>query len=197
MHLVHLTSSRFFGGPERQMLGLAKALPADCETTLRLILRRRPVRRFSRSCATGRFRDSAIAARYAAPLRRSQGSRRALRMNAARTCCSVTGIRRILSVGRRRRLGRRSRGRRFARLDRRNAQGPLVRPHRSAVSTPHGSRRLRLGRPSRESSSRRRAGIEDSSRTQCRPARCIPQCPIRRCDSHLGSARRNPDGSSC
>lgn len=32
MRLVHLTSSRFFGGPERQMLGLAKALPADCET---------------------------------------------------------------------------------------------------------------------------------------------------------------------
>jgi glycosyltransferase involved in cell wall biosynthesis len=32
MRLVHLTSSRFFGGPERQMLGLAKALPAQCET---------------------------------------------------------------------------------------------------------------------------------------------------------------------
>jgi glycosyltransferase involved in cell wall biosynthesis len=32
MRLVHLTSSRFFGGPERQMLGLAKALPAECET---------------------------------------------------------------------------------------------------------------------------------------------------------------------
>jgi glycosyltransferase involved in cell wall biosynthesis len=32
MRLVHLTSSRFFGGPERQMLGLAKALPSDCET---------------------------------------------------------------------------------------------------------------------------------------------------------------------
>jgi glycosyltransferase involved in cell wall biosynthesis len=32
MRLVHLTSSRFFGGPERQMLGLAKALPAHCET---------------------------------------------------------------------------------------------------------------------------------------------------------------------
>jgi glycosyltransferase involved in cell wall biosynthesis len=30
--LVHLTSSRFFGGPERQMLGLAKALPAGWET---------------------------------------------------------------------------------------------------------------------------------------------------------------------
>ncbi len=27
MHLVHLTASSFFGGPERQMLGLAKALP--------------------------------------------------------------------------------------------------------------------------------------------------------------------------
>ena len=32
MRLVHLTSSRFFGGPERQMLGLAKALASDCET---------------------------------------------------------------------------------------------------------------------------------------------------------------------
>jgi glycosyltransferase involved in cell wall biosynthesis len=32
LRLVHLTSSRFFGGPERQMLGLAKALPNDCQT---------------------------------------------------------------------------------------------------------------------------------------------------------------------
>jgi glycosyltransferase involved in cell wall biosynthesis len=32
MKIVHLTSSTFFGGPERQMLGLAKALPADIET---------------------------------------------------------------------------------------------------------------------------------------------------------------------
>jgi glycosyltransferase involved in cell wall biosynthesis len=29
MNIVHLTASRFFGGPERQMLGLAKALPED------------------------------------------------------------------------------------------------------------------------------------------------------------------------
>src|SRR5947199_4818179 len=29
MRLVHLTASPFFGGPERQMLGLARALPAD------------------------------------------------------------------------------------------------------------------------------------------------------------------------
>jgi glycosyltransferase involved in cell wall biosynthesis len=33
MRIVHLTSSRFFGGPERQMLGLACALPNDCQTT--------------------------------------------------------------------------------------------------------------------------------------------------------------------
>jgi glycosyltransferase involved in cell wall biosynthesis len=33
MRLLHLTSSRFFGGPERQMLGLARALRPDCETT--------------------------------------------------------------------------------------------------------------------------------------------------------------------
>jgi glycosyltransferase involved in cell wall biosynthesis len=32
MRLVHLTSSRFFGGPERQMLGLAKSLPSDCKS---------------------------------------------------------------------------------------------------------------------------------------------------------------------
>ncbi len=32
MKIVHLTSSTFFGGPEQQMLGLAKALPADIET---------------------------------------------------------------------------------------------------------------------------------------------------------------------
>lgn len=33
MRLVHLTASPFFGGPERQMLGLAKALPPDCDIT--------------------------------------------------------------------------------------------------------------------------------------------------------------------
>jgi glycosyltransferase involved in cell wall biosynthesis len=33
MNLVHLTSSTFFGGPERQMLGLAEALPAPARTT--------------------------------------------------------------------------------------------------------------------------------------------------------------------
>ncbi len=33
MHVVHLTASTMFGGPERQMLGLAEALPADTRTT--------------------------------------------------------------------------------------------------------------------------------------------------------------------
>lgn len=33
MNLVHLTSSTFFGGPERQMLGLAEALPEPTRTT--------------------------------------------------------------------------------------------------------------------------------------------------------------------
>lgn len=32
MRIVHLTASTSFGGPERQMLGLAHALPADCES---------------------------------------------------------------------------------------------------------------------------------------------------------------------
>ena len=35
MRLVHLTSSRFFGGPERQMLGLARALPSTRGNCLR------------------------------------------------------------------------------------------------------------------------------------------------------------------
>ena len=34
MVVVHLTSSRFFGGPERQMLGLAQALPPSCRTVI-------------------------------------------------------------------------------------------------------------------------------------------------------------------
>src|SRR5579871_3025945 len=34
MIVVHLTASRFFGGPERQMLGLARALPADVRTVI-------------------------------------------------------------------------------------------------------------------------------------------------------------------
>ncbi len=33
MQLVHLTSSTFFGGPERQMLGLARAMPGHIRTT--------------------------------------------------------------------------------------------------------------------------------------------------------------------
>lgn len=33
MRLVHLTASTFFGGPERQMLGLARALPEHIRTT--------------------------------------------------------------------------------------------------------------------------------------------------------------------
>jgi glycosyltransferase involved in cell wall biosynthesis len=33
MHVVQLMASPFFGGPERQMLGLAQALPADYRTT--------------------------------------------------------------------------------------------------------------------------------------------------------------------
>jgi glycosyltransferase involved in cell wall biosynthesis len=33
MHIVHLTASALFGGPERQMLGLAEHLPAQFETS--------------------------------------------------------------------------------------------------------------------------------------------------------------------
>lgn len=33
MRVVHLTASTFFGGPERQMLGLAKAMPGRVKTT--------------------------------------------------------------------------------------------------------------------------------------------------------------------
>ncbi len=33
MNLVHLTASTFFGGPERQMLGLAQAMPESVRTT--------------------------------------------------------------------------------------------------------------------------------------------------------------------
>jgi glycosyltransferase involved in cell wall biosynthesis len=36
MNLVHLTASTFFGGPERQMLGLARALAGDCRTSFLL-----------------------------------------------------------------------------------------------------------------------------------------------------------------
>jgi glycosyltransferase involved in cell wall biosynthesis len=32
MNLVHLTASTFFGGPERQMLGLARHLPVECHS---------------------------------------------------------------------------------------------------------------------------------------------------------------------
>ena len=32
--VLHLTSSRFYGGPERQMLGLAEALRPDVQTVI-------------------------------------------------------------------------------------------------------------------------------------------------------------------
>ena len=32
MNLMHLTSSRFYGGPERQMLGLAQALQGQARS---------------------------------------------------------------------------------------------------------------------------------------------------------------------
>jgi len=32
MVVIHLTASRFFGGPERQMLELARSLSAECQT---------------------------------------------------------------------------------------------------------------------------------------------------------------------
>jgi glycosyltransferase involved in cell wall biosynthesis len=32
MRIVHLMASPFFGGPERQVLGLARSLPAECQT---------------------------------------------------------------------------------------------------------------------------------------------------------------------
>src|SRR3954447_4135669 len=34
MRVVHLTASTFFGGPERQMLGLAESLPPEVRTTV-------------------------------------------------------------------------------------------------------------------------------------------------------------------
>ncbi len=34
MHFVHLTASTFYGGPERQILGLASHLPEHCRTTV-------------------------------------------------------------------------------------------------------------------------------------------------------------------
>jgi glycosyltransferase involved in cell wall biosynthesis len=34
MVVVHLTASQFYGGPERQILGLARALPPECRTVI-------------------------------------------------------------------------------------------------------------------------------------------------------------------
>src|SRR5262249_5367934 len=36
MKIVHLTASTFYGGPERQMLGLARALAGECRTVFLL-----------------------------------------------------------------------------------------------------------------------------------------------------------------
>src|SRR5579871_918029 len=36
MRIVHLTASTFFGGPERQMIGLTRHLPPQCRTSFLL-----------------------------------------------------------------------------------------------------------------------------------------------------------------
>ena len=43
MNIVHLTASTFYGGPERQMLGLAAALREQAETDLPVVHRGRHV----------------------------------------------------------------------------------------------------------------------------------------------------------
>lgn len=57
MRLVHLTSSTFFGGPERQMLGLARAMRADVHSTFAS---------FPEDGRSGAFLDEARAAGFAA-----------------------------------------------------------------------------------------------------------------------------------
>lgn len=60
MHIVHLTASTFFGGPERQMLGLAQALPAEYRTTFLSFAENGKARDFLDRVATAGFQADAL-----------------------------------------------------------------------------------------------------------------------------------------
>jgi glycosyltransferase involved in cell wall biosynthesis len=61
MNIIHLTASTFYGGPERQMLGLAQSLPADCITTFLSFAERGRCRRFLDEIHGQGFRGKALA----------------------------------------------------------------------------------------------------------------------------------------
>jgi glycosyltransferase involved in cell wall biosynthesis len=59
MNLVHLTASTFYGGPERQMFGLARALAGDCRTSFVLFAEGGRCRSFAEE-ANGRGFDTTV-----------------------------------------------------------------------------------------------------------------------------------------
>ena len=148
MNIVHLTASTFYGGPERQILGLAHALPEDRTTVLsfaeggrcRAFLteaRRQGVEAAALEHDTPRFR------------RRRERPDAAAASSGRRTCCCVTATRPTSSgrlAARRAAAGRR----RVARLDGRELARPAVRGHRPRSPALDGSRGLRVGGPGGE-----------------------------------------------
>lgn len=61
MHLIHLTSSTFFGGPERQMLGLGQALPTKLQSSYMSFLEGGRCAAFLKRTAEAGFRSVALA----------------------------------------------------------------------------------------------------------------------------------------
>jgi glycosyltransferase involved in cell wall biosynthesis len=61
MNLVHLTASTFYGGPERQMLGLAHELAGDCETSFILFSEHGRSRAFADEAKSQAFDTTTLA----------------------------------------------------------------------------------------------------------------------------------------
>ena len=90
--VVHLTASRFFGGPERQMLELAHALPPEIRSVFISFAETGLCRTFLEQARAGGF--EAIALRHDTP--RLLAALRELLAGlrrAARICCAATATR--------------------------------------------------------------------------------------------------------
>ena len=76
MNIVHLMASPFFGGPERQVLGLARSLPCARAHDLSVVRRARSGEAVSRARRRGRVRDGHAAREHAASVPLRRGNRR-------------------------------------------------------------------------------------------------------------------------
>ena len=171
MIIVHLTTSPFFGGPERLMLGLTQSLPASCRSVFVLFADQGKARHFGGGSWTRDWRRS----RW--PTTRPS-SRHGARADGP---APGMGCRRPLLPrlqGRHRRPAGgaacgRARDRHVARLDRRDLEGADLRGPRSGLPAEDGSGGLRLGGSGREGPPGRGAGRSRGRHPQRGPGRTI------------------------